>query len=292
MEQISNLLWGVVTPEKLTSFADSASQFILTYGGKIILAVIVFWIGLKIINWLGSLIDALLERAKIDLSLKRFLDSLFTILLKIVLFIATIGIFGIEASSFLAIFGAAGLAVGLALQGSLSNFASGVLLLLFKPYKIGDVIEANGVKGTVENIEIFNTVLMSPEHRVITIPNSLITAGNIINFTRKGNVRVDVNVGISYSANIKEAKDILTKEVLEKNEFLSSIDGQGIFVSELADSSVNLIVRGFTSPAHYWDAYFTMIEEVKTALDNAGIEIPFPQRVIHNVIEETKVSKK
>ncbi len=252
--------------ETLSLRLEKALHFAKIYGVKILSAIAIFWIGLKLIGYIDRLIDTALKKAKIDESLRKFLESLSSAFLKIALVVVTLGVFGVEPNSFLAIFGAAGLAVGLALQGSLANFASGVMILFFKPYKIGDFVTINGNKGTVKQIAIFDTTLITPDHKTVIIPNSLITSNNIINGSRQGNTRVDVSVGISYDADIKKAKEVLTK-IITDHPLALSHNGSGVFVSELADSSVNLIVRAYTKPPHYRTVFFDLTEQTKNFPD-------------------------
>lgn len=192
---------------------------------------------------------------------------------------------GVATTSFVAVLGAAGLAVGLALQGSLSNFAGGVLVMIFKPYRVGDLIEAQGLLGVVKEVQIFNTILVSPQNKQIIIPNGLASNGTVTNYSAEGILRVDLTVGISYDSNIKVAKDILL-EVMAKNEMVLSDPAPFVGVSEMADSSVNLAVRPHCKVEHYWDVYFGINEAMKNALDEHQITIPFPQRDVHMIPAE------
>ena len=187
---------------------------------------------------------------------------------------------GIATTSFIALLGAAGLAIGLALQGSLANFASGVLILIFKPYKINDFIEAAGIKGTVHEIQVFNTVLKTPDNKTIIIPNSQVSAGTITNYSTEATRRVDMTFGIGYSDDIDKAKSVLSKLLKEDSRVLDNPEIM-IVVSELADSSVNFSVRGWVKAADYWGVYFDMHEKVKKTFDKENISIPFPQTDVH-----------
>ena len=200
--------------------------------------------------------------------------------LKVLLFLSVATMVGIETTSFIAIFSAATLAIGLALQGSLSNFAGGVLLLVFKPYKVGDLIEAQGHLGVVKRIQIFNTILLNPQNKTIIVPNGAVAGNSVINYSEEGILRVDLSAGISYDSDIREAKNVLMK-VLESNPKVLKDPAPFVGVSELGDSSVNFAVRPWSTVADYWDVYFSINEEVKYALDNAGISIPFPQVDVH-----------
>jgi len=266
--------------EKFQVYLDMAYGLVVTYGIKIITAIIVLIIGLWVIRRVVKISDRLMEKKEVTVSLRGFLTALMNILLKVMLLISIAQMAGIQTTSFIAVLGAAGLAVGLALQGTLANFAGGVMILLFKPYKVGDVIEAQGHKGSVKEIHIFVTVLLSGENKTIILPNAAVSNGNIVNYTTQGVIRVDMNFGISYDSNIKDAKDALMKVVKRHPKVLDE-PAPFIGVSELGDSAVNLVVRPYSTPGDYWDVYFTIYEEGKMALDNAGIVIPFPQVDVH-----------
>lgn len=213
-----------------------------------------------------------------DKSLQKFLLSLAKWALTIFLVITVISTLGVETTSLAAVLAAAGLAIGLALQGSLSNFAGGVLIIIFKPYKIGDLIEAQGVLGSVKEIEIFTTKLITPQNKLAIVPNGAMANGNIINYTAEGKMRVDTTVGVDYGSDIKKTKEVLL-EMLKVNPKVLQDPAPSVNVEELADSSVNLAVRPFCKPEDYWDVYFATIEGSKEALDKAGIEIPYPHEV-------------
>jgi len=200
--------------------------------------------------------------------------------MKIILFISLFQMLGVAPTSFVAILGAAGLAIGLALQGTLANFAGGVLILLFKPYKKGDLINAQGELGTVQEVQIFVTILLSPENRTIIIPNGAMANGNITNYTTAGQIRVDMTIGVAYDSDLKKTKEVL-QAVLLGDERVLKDPVPTVGVSELADSSVNMVVRPWCEPALYWDVKFDMLEKCKLALDEADIVIPFPQRDVH-----------
>lgn len=196
------------------------------------------------------------------------------------LIISVIQMIGVETTSFIAVLGAAGLAIGLAFQGTLANFAGGALLLVFKPYKVGDLIEAQGQLGVVKEIQIFTTILLSPQNKTIILPNGAVSNGDITNYTTEGKIRVDLTVGISYNSDIKKAKNILM-DVMKSDENVLSDPAPFVGVSELADSSINLAVRPWSKPEHYWNVYFDTLENCKNALDKGGISIPFPQMDVH-----------
>lgn len=259
---------------------NKAYELILTYGPKILLAILVLIIGLWIINRFTRVVRKMMETRNVNVSLIGFISSLTNIGLKALLLISVAGMIGIQTTSFIAILGAAGLAIGLALQGTLANFAGGVMVLIFKPYKVGDLIQAQGHLGVVKEIHIFVTTLLSPEKKTIIIPNGAISNGEITNFTTEGEIRVDMTFGISYESNIKKAKEVLLK-VMESHPKVLKEPAPFVGVSELADSSVNLAVRPHTRPEDYWTVYFDVYENGKIALDEAGITIPFPQMDVH-----------
>ena len=221
-----------------------------------------------------------MDKRGVDVSLRGFLLSLFSITLKVLLFISVAGMVGIETTSFIAIIGAAGLAVGLALQGTLANFAGGVLILLFKPYKVGDLIETQGTLGVVKEIQIFVSILLTPENKTVIIPNGAISNGNITNYTTEGLIRVDMTFGISYDADIKLARKSLM-EVMQNHSDVLKEPAPFVGVAELGDNSINLAVRAYSSPANYWNVYFDVYEQGKEALDKSGVSIPFPQLDVH-----------
>ena len=220
----------------------------------------------------------MMAKQNYDESLSKFLLNLISWALKIFLIITVISTLGIETTSLAAVIAAAGLAVGLALQGSLSNFAGGVLLLIFKPYKIGDLIEAQGAVGVVKEIEIFTTKLITPDNKLTIVPNGAMANGNIVNFTAEGKIRVDTVIGVGYDEDIKKAKEVLLN-VLTSNPKVLQDPAPSVNVSNLGDSSVDFAVRPFCKPEHYWDVYFATLEDCKVALDKAGIEIPYPHAV-------------
>jgi small conductance mechanosensitive channel len=213
-----------------------------------------------------------------DESLQKFLVNLVSWALKIFLIITVISTLGVETTSLAAVIAAAGLAIGLALQGSLANFAGGVLLIIFKPYKIGDLIEAQGALGVVKEIEIFTTKLVTPDNKLAIVPNGAMANGNIINYTAEGKMRVDTVAGVDYGSDLKKTKEVLL-EMLKANPKVMKDPAPSVNIMELADSSVNLAVRPYCKPEDYWDVYFATIEGTKEALDKAGIEIPYPHEV-------------
>ncbi|MEW4923584.1 mechanosensitive ion channel domain-containing protein [Algibacter sp. 2305UL17-15] len=250
----------------------------LDYGLKILGAIVIWIIGSWVIKKLVNVARKGMEKADYDASLQKFLLNLISWILKIILIIVVLGTMGVETTSFAAILAAAGLAIGLALQGSLGNFAGGVLLMIFKPIKIGDLIEAQGELGVVKEIEIFTTKLTGLSNREIIIPNGSLSNGNIINYTTEGTRRVDLTFGVGYDSDIKKTKEVLMN-VLTSHPKVLKDPAPTVNVSELADSSINFAVRPWSTSDDYWDVYFGITEDVKEALDKAGIEIPYPHQV-------------
>jgi small conductance mechanosensitive channel len=257
---------------------DKGYELIMDFGPKVIGAIIIWIIGSWIIKLILKALKKAMNKANYDESLKKFLVNLSNWILKIILIIVVLGTMGVETTSFAAILAAAGLAIGLALQGSLGNFAGGVLIMIFKPFKIGDLIEAQGEIGVVKEIEIFTTKLTGLSNREIIIPNGALSNGNIINYTTEGTRRVDLVFGVGYDSDIKKTKDVFN-EVLSSNSKILKDPAPTVAVSELADSSINFVVRPWCKVEDYWDVYFGVTEDVKNALDKAGIEIPYPHQV-------------
>ncbi|MEZ4841825.1 MAG: mechanosensitive ion channel [Flavobacteriaceae bacterium] len=264
--------------EKLNLYLEEFLKLIIEYSPKIITALVILIVGLWLVKIITKYIQKLMIKRGMDETLTKFLSDLVNWTLKALLFVTVISQLGVPATSFVAILGAAGLAVGLALQGSLANFAGGALIMIFKPFKVGDLIEAQGELGAVKEIQIFVTKLLNPQNKLIIIPNGTLSNGNITNYTEEGKLRIDLTFGVSYDSDIKQTKDVLL-EVLTSNEKVLKDPAPTVNVSELADSSVNFAVRPWAKPEHYWDVYFETTENVKKALDKAGIEIPYPHSV-------------
>ncbi|WP_372744993.1 mechanosensitive ion channel family protein [Lutibacter sp.] len=259
-------------------YANLALTFIGKYAVNVVVAILILLIGLWLIKKLVKVSKKIMEKQGIDITLQKFLGDLLGWALKILVFITAISQVGVETTSFIAILGAAGLAVGLALQGSLANFAGGALIMIFKPFKVGDLIEAQGEIGTVKEIQIFVTKLITPGNKLAIIPNGTLSNGNIKNYTEEGKLRVDLTFGIGYGEDIKKAKDVFMN-VLNSNPNVLKDPAPTVNVSALADSSVNFAVRPWATPENYWTVYFAITEEVKLALDKEGIEIPYPHMV-------------
>ena len=255
-------------------------ELLTVYGLKVIAALVIFIVGRWVALGVAKIIKRVMLKSKVDETLVSFVRNLSYIALLAFVVIAALNQLGIQTASFIAVLGAAGLAIGLALQGSLGNFAAGVLMIVFKPFKVGDYIEGAGTAGTVEKIEIFTTQLKTPDNRTVIVPNSKLTGDNITNFTVKGTRRVDFVFGIGYDDDIDKARSII-KEIIDQDARVMQEPAPMIVVSELADSSVNFAVRAWTSADDYWSFYFDTTEKVKKQFDSQGVSIPFPQRDVH-----------
>ncbi len=264
--------------EKAQEWFNYGIELAKEFGPKLITAILIYIVGFWLIKKLIRTAGKMMEKNKYDDSLQKFLLNLVSWGLKIFLIIVVISRLGVDITTFAALIAAGGLAVGLSLQGSLSNFAGGVLIIIFKPYKIGDLIEAQGVLGEVKEIEIFTTKLITPQNKLAIVPNGALANGNIINYTAEGKMRVDITIGIGYDEDIKKAKDVLL-EVLTTNEKVLKDPKPSVNVANLGESSVDLAVRPYCTPVEYWDVYFATVEDCKLALDKAGIEIPYPHSV-------------
>ncbi len=269
-----------ISTEQMTGYMDTAVEMAMLYGPQLILAILVLIIGLWIVNRVVKLTNKGMERASVEPTLARFLGSLVSIGLKALLLISVASMVGIETTSFIAILGAAGLAIGLALQGSLGNFAGGVLVLLFKPFKVGDFVETQGVSGTVAEIQIFNTIIKTADNKVIIVPNGAVSNGVITNYSKEATRRVDFVFGIGYGDDIGKAKEVIARLVAADDRAFED-PAPTIVVSELADSSVNITTRVWVNAADYWGVKFDLTENVKLAFDQEGISIPFPQQDVH-----------
>lgn len=257
---------------------------LVQYGSQVLLAIVTLAIGWWIVGRLTAAIHLLMEKRNIDRTLHGFIGALVGIGLKVILLVSVAGMIGIETTSFIALIGAAGLAVGLALQGSLANFAGGMLILIVRPIRAGEYIEAQGVGGTVDSIQIFNTVLKTPDNKTIIIPNGSLSNGNIINYSRQPTRRVDLNIGIDYGDDVKKARAILL-ELANADERVFKDPEAVVWLVSLGDNSVNLSLRMWTKTDDYWGVYWELQELAKERFDQEGITIPFPQRTVHMVTE-------
>jgi len=264
----------------VSKYWDMAIMYGSEYGLKIIGAVIIFYVGKAVSKWLRNLIERVLKKQNVEVTLIEFAGSAIYYGLMAVVLLSAISNLGIQTTSFMAILGAAGLAVGLALKDTLSNIGSAVVLLVFRPFKVGDYVSAGGAEGVVDRISLFTTTISPVDNRTIIVPNSAITAGNITNFSSKPIRRVDHVIGIAYDDDIKKAKEVMYGVITKNTHTLTDPEAL-VAVKELGDSSVNFTVRAWVNSADYWTAYFEIIEELKYALDDAGITIPYPQMDIH-----------
>ncbi|MEN8666387.1 MAG: mechanosensitive ion channel domain-containing protein [Flavobacteriaceae bacterium] len=276
-----------VEVESYVKFLEDAYEIVIDMLPSLIKAALIFFIGLWVVRFINRLVHRFFEKKDYDLTLESFLASFINISLKGILFILVITQLGVKSSSLVAVVGAAGLAVGLALQGSLSNFAGGVLILIFKPFKVGDWIEAQGVSGTVTDISIFTTKLNTFGNQAAIIPNGNLSNHTIVNYNTEETRRDKITVGIAYDANIKTAKDILL-EICEKHPGILKDPEPVVYVANLADSAVELSLRFWAKNEDFWSAHFHVMETLKYEFDQAGIEIPFPQTVIHGLDNRPK----
>jgi small conductance mechanosensitive channel len=264
----------------VSKYWDYFTNVLLEFSPRLISATILFFIGWWAINLIKKLIVRVMIKREMEPTLTKFLADILIWTLKILLFVTVISRLGVENSSFVAIIGAAGLAIGLSLQGSLSNFAGGVLIIMFKPFKLGDYIEAQGVAGTVKQIQIFVTQLATVDNQFIFIPNGVLSNGTITNFTYATNRRADLTIGISYSSNIKKAKEIIL-EIMNNHPLVLKDPAPIVLVKDLAESSINLAVRPWAELPNFFDMRSEILEAIKNAFDSEGIGIPFPQRDVH-----------
>ncbi len=265
----------LMDPDRSAQLLDQGKALLLAYGPKVLAAVVVFYVGKWSSKWARRLVERMMKRADVDPMIIGFTSSLVHIGLMVFVVLAALGQLGIQTTSFIAVLGAAGLAIGLAFQGSLANFAAGFLLIVFRPFKVGDVIEAAGVTGKVEAIHIFTTTLLTGDNKTIIVPNAKLGNDNIINYSKQARRRVDITVGVAYDSDLKEVRKVL-EEVVESDERILAEPQPQVVVGALADSSIDFFVRAWTRTGDYWGVYFDLNERIKNALDAAGIEIPYP----------------
>jgi small conductance mechanosensitive channel len=262
----------------MEQYLNQLKIILIEYTPKVLMALAVLIIGLLIIKVFVNTTKKVLSKREVDITLQKFLLNLLNWVLKILLFITVVAKLGIETTSFAAILASAGLAIGLALQGSLANFAGGILIIIFKPIKIGDFIEAQGVSGTVKEIEIFTTKLNTTDNKEIIIPNGALSNGNIVNYSTEATRRVDFTFGVGYDSDIKKTKEVIS-HVINSHPLVLKEPAPAVNLSELADSSINFFTRGWVKKEDYWTVKFDVLEQTKEALDAAGIEIPYPHSV-------------
>lgn len=263
-----NKMFGIDTNELFS--------WLIKAGTNIAIALAIFFIGFWIAKIASKGVKKILTKSNTDAGLISFLTSLTSIVLKVLVLVTTINQLGVEMTSFVAIIGAAGLAIGMAFSGTLSNFAGGVMILFFKPFKVGDFVNVQGEEGTVSEIQIFNTFLSTPDNKVIILPNGPVANGNIINFTKSDKRRVTLSIGISYGDDVKLARKVIS-EIIESDKRILKDPAYFIGLGELAESSINLTVRAWTKTEDYWDVFFQLNEEIYEKIPKAGINFPFPQ---------------
>ena len=259
---------------------DRIWELAVVWGIKVIAAIAILVIGAWIAKLFRKIIEKVLSNRKMDATIGSFVANLAYYALLAFVILAALGKLGIQTTSFVAVIGAAGLAIGLALQGSLANFAAGFLMIIFRPFKVGDYIDGAGTSGTVEKIQIFTTQLLTADNKTVIVPNASLTSGNIVNYSSTGTRRIDMTFGIGYEDDIDKAKQIITDAIANDERVLRSPEPL-VAVSELADSSVNIVARPWSKSSDYWGVYFALTEKIKKRFDQAGISIPYPQRDVH-----------
>lgn len=273
-------LFAKTSNVSLDVFVTKMIDLGISVGSKILLAIVVFIVGRWIVRRLNKLLAKILEKRQVEASLSTFVKSLVNITLTLLLIIVVIGVLGIETSSFIALFASAGVAIGMALSGTLQNFAGGVMILLFKPFKVGDTIEAQGQSGTVREIQIFNTILATPDNKIIIIPNGGLSTGLMKNYSREATRRVDWEFGIAYGDDYTKAKAVIAR-LLDADGRVLKDPAYFIALTSLGESSVNIVVRAWVNAGDYWGVYFDMNEKVYKTFAEENLNIPFPQLDVH-----------
>ncbi|HEY5915747.1 MAG TPA: mechanosensitive ion channel domain-containing protein [Chryseolinea sp.] len=264
--------------EFITKYSDQFAAWLMTYGLKILGAIVVFVVGLYVTNWLARAFSRSMSRRHFDVSLQSFLSSMINVGLKILLLVTVAGMLGIQTTSFVAIIGAMGLAVGLALQGSLANFAGGVLMLVFKPFKVGDLIESQGQTGTVQEIQIFNTILLTPDNKTIILANGAVSNGTIINYSKHGTLRVDITLAVSPDNDIQKVKKVVEDVMLSHNKVLKD-PKPTVNIQKMGDGMVTLSIRPFALSTDYWDVYYELHDRLKEAFEKNQVSAPIPKQI-------------
>lgn len=267
--------------DKVTTLTEQLQHWLFTFGPKLVSAILVFIIGLIIINWAARLAAKSMKKRNVDSSLQTFFSSMVSVGLKVLLLVTVAGMLGIHTTSFVAIIGALGLAVGLALQGSLANFAGGVLILFFKPFKAGDLIESGGQTGVVKEIQIFNTILLTPENKTVILANGAVSNNTIVNYSKHGSLRVDIVIAVSPGTSVEKAKDV-AMQVMKANDKVLAEPAPSVNVLKIGDGMVSLAIRPYANQGEYWDVFFEVQEQIKVAFDVNNIEGPTPTRFIIN----------
>ncbi len=264
----------------MDNYMQMAQTLVTEWGLKVVYALVIFVVGRLLARFLVGVAEKGMTRSRLDATLIGFLKNILYAVMMVFVVLAALNQLGIQTASFIAILGAAGLAIGLALQGSLSNFAAGVMMIMFRPFKVGDYIEAGGTAGTVEEIMLFNTKFRTPDNREIWVPNDAISKGIIVNYSARDTRRVDMVVGVGYGDDLKKARAVI-EELLAADSRVLAEPAPVVAVSELADSSINFVVRPWVASADYWAFKWSFTEAVKHRFDAEGISIPFPQRDVH-----------
>jgi len=277
--------WSKLAEINWDAVGTKIVDYVTLYGVKLLMALLIFIVGKWVAKKVQQYTQKILLARKVDETVVKFAGNILYIALFAMVILAALSNLGIQTTSFVAIIGAAGLAIGLALQGSLSNFASGFLMIIFRPFSVGDFIEGAGTMGVVQEIQVFTTILTTPDNKQVIIPNAHLTNGNIINYSSMGIRRIDLVVGIGYGDDIKKAKEIVM-EILKKDERVLQDPEPVVVVGELGDSSVNFNVRPWVNVDDYWGVYSDTLESVKYAFDEQGISIPFPQQDVHLITEK------
>ncbi len=272
----------------MSEYITTIQDFVVSYGISILIAIVIFLVGRWLAGIAARLVEKAMGRSNVSEALIHFASSIAYVVVLVIAGIAALDQLGIQTTSLVAILGAATLAIGFALQGALANFAAGTLILLFKPFTLGDIVEIAGEFGSVEEIQIFNTVVVTPENKTVIVPNAQVTAGNITNYSKKGFLRLDMVFGIGYDDDLLKAKKIL-EEIINGDERVMVDPAPTIAVLELGDSSVNFAVRPFVTVEDYWGVHFDVTEQVKLRFDQEGISIPYPQQDVHVLQLPTQV---
>ena len=269
------------TSVQITNALEKLIDAGISLGGRVLGALVIFIIGKFLVNWLNRLFARILERRKVDPSIQSFLKSMVNILLLIMLILAVIGKLGIELTGFAALLASAGVAIGMALSGNLQNFAGGLIILLFRPYKVGDYIDAStGASGTVKEIQIFHTILITPDNKMVYVPNGAMSSGVITNYSNLDTRRIEWNFGVDYGGRFEEVETVL-RNIIKADQRIQTTPAPFIELGELAASSVNIKVRVWVKSSDYWDVFFYMNQTVYATFNKEGINFPFPQLTVH-----------
>ncbi|MBP7219258.1 MAG: mechanosensitive ion channel [Paludibacteraceae bacterium] len=267
--------------ERMEVLVDKLMSSGFEIGKNVVIALVIFVVGRYLISLVNKLVRAMMERRQLDPAIRSFLGSMINIVLMVLLLISVVGALGVQTTSFAALLASAGIAVGMALSGNMQNFAGGLMILFFKPYKIGDFIETQNVMGTVKEIQIFHTILTTPDNKIIFIPNGPLSNGVLTNFSHQLTRRIEWTFGVEYGTDLEKVKQILTS-LIEKDSRILLEPTYLIALNKLADSSVNVVVRAWTKNEDYWSVYFEMNQSVYTTFNKEGINFPFPQLVVHH----------